>query len=48
LKRDFKKDHEKIVWVLVMIFLHILGSLVYYFVVKISEKKVAVRDKKKN
>ena len=46
LKRDFKKDYEKIVWVLVMIFLHLLGAIIYYFVVKIS-KKVVVKEKKK-
>ena len=46
LKRDFKKDYEKIVWVLVIIFLHLIGSLVYYFVVKISEKK-EIKGKKK-
>lgn len=40
IKRDFKKDVEKIVWILVLIFLHLLGALIYYFVVKISEKKV--------
>ena len=34
LKRDFKKDYEKIVWVLVMIFLHFLGATIYYFVIK--------------
>lgn len=43
LKRDFKKDYEKIVWVLVMIFLHILGALIYYFVVKVSEKNQKAR-----
>lgn len=39
LKRDFKKDYEKIVWVLVMIFLHILGAVIYYFVVKVEDKR---------
>lgn len=39
LKRDFKKDAEKIVWVLVIIFLHILGAIIYYFVVK-SDKDI--------
>ena len=39
LKRDFKKDYEKIVWVIVMIFLHILGAVIYYFVVKANDKK---------
>lgn len=46
LKRDFKKDYEKIVWVLVMIFLHLLGAIIYYFVVKISDKKGAKERKK--
>lgn len=46
LKRDFKKDVEKIVWILVMIFLHILGAVVYYFVVKVSDKGI-VKGKKK-
>ena len=39
LKRDFKKDVEKIVWVLVIIFLHVLGAAIYYFVVKIEDKR---------
>ena len=38
LKRDFKKDIEKIAWILVLIFLHILGTIVYYFVVKVNDK----------
>ena len=46
LKRDFKKDYEKIVWVLVMIFLHILGAVIYYFVVKVEEKRT-VKEKKR-
>ena len=33
-KRNFKKDSEKIVWILVLIFLGILGAVIYYFVVK--------------
>lgn len=44
LKRDFKGNYDKIVWVLVLIFLHILGALIYYFVVKIPDKK-AVKKK---
>ncbi len=33
-KRNFKEDSEKIVWVLVIIFTGIIGALIYYFVVK--------------
>ena len=38
-KRDFKKDVEKIVWILVLIFLQVIGALIYYFVVKADDKK---------
>ena len=41
LKRDFKKDYEKIVLVLVMIFVHLLGAVIYYFVVKVSDKEIS-------
>ena len=33
-KRDFKKSEEKIVWLLIILFFHFIGALVYYFVVK--------------
>ncbi len=36
--RDFKNDTEKVVWVLVIIFTHILGALIYYLVVNLREK----------
>ena len=45
LKRDFKRDYEKIVWVLVMIFLHILGAIIYYFVVKMGQKESKSKKK---
>jgi hypothetical protein len=39
-KRKFKDDTEKIVWLLVLIFAgFIIGTLIYYFVVKIKDKK---------
>ena len=34
LKRDFYEPNNKIVWVLVVILLHFLGSVIYYFVGK--------------
>ena len=40
LKRDFNKDVEKVAWILVMIFLHILGAIIYYFVVKANDKNI--------
>jgi len=33
-KRKFKEDSEKIIWILVLIFTGIIGALIYYFVVK--------------
>jgi prolipoprotein diacylglyceryltransferase len=33
-QRKFKTDGEKIAWVLIIIFLHILGAIIYYFAVK--------------
>ncbi len=38
-KRKFKEDSEKIVWVIVIIFAGIIGALIYYFVVKNKDKK---------
>ena len=33
-KRDFKKDSERVVWILILIFLGGLGAIIYYFAVK--------------
>jgi hypothetical protein len=33
-KRKFKEDSEKIVWILVVIFTGIIGAFIYYFLVK--------------
>lgn len=38
-KRKFKDDTEKIIWILVIFFAHIVGALIYYFVVKINRDK---------
>ena len=46
LKRDFKRDTDKIVWIIVLIFLHLLGAIVYYFVVKVAEKNIKPQKKK--
>lgn len=36
--RKFKDSIEKVVWIIVIVFLHILGALIYYFVVKRQNK----------
>ena len=38
-KRDFKKELDKVVWILVIVFLSVLGAAIYYFAVKINDKK---------
>jgi len=37
-QRKFKNSNEQIVWVLVIIFTHIIGALIYYFIVKRKNK----------
>ncbi len=34
-----EKDNDRIVWILILIFLHALGALIYYFVRKRPRKK---------
>lgn len=38
LQRKFKDPNEKLIWVLVIIFAHIVGALLYYFLVKKNKK----------
>lgn len=38
-KREFKNPNDKIVWILVMVFTHVLGALIYYFVVKAKDPR---------
>ncbi len=33
-KRNFKNDNDKVVWILVLVFLGILGAIIYFFVIK--------------
>ena len=37
-QRKFRSDSDKIVWILIIVFLHILGAIIYYFVVKKNKK----------
>lgn len=37
-KRKFKNDTDKIVWILVIVFLNLVGAAIYYFVVKLNDK----------
>ena len=44
-KRNFKKDMDKVVWILVIVFLSFLGAAIYYFAVKINDKKKMKKKK---
>ena len=44
-KRKFKKENEKIAWVVVIAILGFVGALIYYFVVKINDKKEIKKKK---
>ncbi|MBI2629706.1 PLDc N-terminal domain-containing protein [Candidatus Pacearchaeota archaeon] len=37
-KRKFKTDGERIAWILILIFIGIIGAIIYYFVVKRGKK----------
>ena len=45
IKRNFKNENEKIVWVLVIVLLGFLGAAIYYFVVKANDKKEIKKKK---
>lgn len=33
-ERKFKNDNDRIVWILVVVLAHIIGAIIYYFVIK--------------
>ncbi len=37
-KRKFKNDNDKVIWILIIVFLHWIGALVYYFAVKRQDR----------
>lgn len=39
LKRNFKKDTDKVLWAAVIFFLHFVGAILYFFIVKNEDKK---------
>ncbi|HLC77501.1 MAG TPA: PLDc N-terminal domain-containing protein [Candidatus Nanoarchaeia archaeon] len=41
--RKFKDSSEKIIWVIVNVFLGLLGALIYYFVVFIKDKNKSIK-----
>lgn len=46
-QRDFEDKNEKVIWILILLFIQIIGALVYYFVVKKDAKKKAKKTRKR-
>ncbi len=40
--RKFDDNVEKLIWVLVIIFLNIIGALIYYFLIKARDRRSAI------
>lgn len=38
-KRKFKEENSKVVWILVIALAGLIGAIIYYFAVKIKDKK---------
>ena len=38
-RRNFKDENDKVVWILIVVLLGLLGAIIYYFVIKIKDKK---------
>tara|TARA_Y100000310_G_scaffold155372_1_gene154838 strand:- start:487 stop:738 length:252 start_codon:yes stop_codon:yes gene_type:complete len=38
IKRNFKKENDKIMWILIVVLTGILGALIYYFMIKRPNK----------
>ena len=39
IRRKYKNENDKVVWVLVIVLVGIIGAIIYYFVVKADDKK---------
>ena len=37
-KRDFKQENDKVMWILIVVLTGIIGSLIYYFMIKRPDK----------
>jgi Mg2+ and Co2+ transporter CorA len=39
IQRKYKNENDKVVWVIVIVLVGIIGAIIYYFVVKVNDKK---------
>lgn len=47
IRREFPKEDEKIVWILIVVLTGIIGALIYYFMIKRKESRSVGRKRKK-
>jgi hypothetical protein len=43
IQRKYHSENDKVVWILVIIFVGIIGAIIYYFVVKTKDKKIKIQ-----
>ena len=46
IKRDFPKEDDKTLWILIVVLCGMIGAIIYYFIVKRKEDKKHVNQKK--
>ena len=46
-QKKFKTDGDKVVWILVLIFLSFLGAIIYYFIIKRKDNDNNRRKRRK-
>ena len=37
-ERKFKNKDDKVLWLIIILLVHVIGAIVYYFVIKIKDK----------
>lgn len=38
-KRKFKNDNDRVIWILIIVLLNWLGAIIYYFVIKMPDRR---------
>jgi prolipoprotein diacylglyceryltransferase len=39
IKRKYKTENDRLVWILILVLTNVMGAIIYYFVVKKKDKK---------
>lgn len=40
IKRNYKNENDRLVWILIIILANVIGAIVYYFVIKSKDKNI--------